>query len=174
VAILLALCLHLVLLGVALPSSEPGEPREHTIGCPVLRFPRPKLGPEEELQPVLEERELGEPMVGEGLPEPAFPSAQAPSIDPECAPPRVVLRIQPLYPALARVAKLEGEVRLLVEVDSHGQVRSMEVLSSSHKILEDAARQAVVRWVFEPARKRGQPVEGQRTVVVRFELREGS
>ncbi len=86
-------------------------------------------------------------------------------------PPEVVERIRPVYPEMARLAELEGTVVLKVGIDERGRVREALVLESVPG-LDEAALEAVRRWVFRPARQRDVPVPVWYYVPVRFSLRD--
>jgi protein TonB len=78
---------------------------------------------------------------------------------------------EPRYPLAARRRGLEGLVLLAVAVDAAGQVTGIEVKrSSGHHALDRAARRAVARWRFRPARLGEQPVAADIEVPVRFRL----
>jgi TonB family protein len=67
--------------------------------------------------------------------------------------------IPPLYPALARRLKLEGEVWLSVHVAADGRVLEARIArSSGHRVLDATAVESVEKWRFEPATLDGQPV----------------
>ncbi|WP_421707233.1 TonB family protein [Algihabitans sp.] len=77
----------------------------------------------------------------------------------------------PVYPEIARQRDQEGRVLLRVTVGSDGRAREVRVLrSSGHSRLDRAARQAVERWRFVPARQAGRPVEGLLDIPVTFRL----
>lgn len=79
----------------------------------------------------------------------------------------------PDYPQAARRRGYEGLVVLSVTVETDG--RAMEVTvkdSSGHEVLDRAALDAVRRWRFDPATRRGVPCVMTVDVPVRFELRE--
>lgn len=79
----------------------------------------------------------------------------------------------PRYPRLARRRGQEGRVLLRVAVRSDGRPRSIAVLrSSGHRLLDEAALEAVRRWQFVPAERDGRPIEGQVDVPVAFRLTE--
>ncbi len=76
---------------------------------------------------------------------------------------------KPVYPPLARERGLEGRVVLRAEVGADGSALSVTVAQSSgHAILDRAARDAVQRWRFTPARVDGVPVAGAIDVPVVF------
>lgn len=79
----------------------------------------------------------------------------------------------PIYPEIARQLGYEGLVELRVQILEYGRVGKIEVLcSSGHDILDSAAREAIRRWVFMPARKGRKFVESSVVVPVRFQLKE--
>ena len=82
---------------------------------------------------------------------------------------RVVERVPPVYPANARIARVQGAVQLSVTIAPDGRVQNAQILSGP-ALLTQAAVEAVSQWVFEPMRVNGQPVAVQTTVVVNFVL----
>ncbi len=91
----------------------------------------------------------------------------------EAASPRAHDNAKPVYPELARRRGQEGTVLLAVSVDAAGRPLSVAVAQSSgHQLLDDAARRAVEKWAFNPARQGGVAVPGQVRVPVDFRLTE--
>jgi protein TonB len=67
-------------------------------------------------------------------------------------PPRAVFSPAPLYPPALLAARVEGLVKLRVEVDAQGKVTSTRVVvSSGRPEFDSAAQTAVLRWRFTPA-----------------------
>ena len=85
-------------------------------------------------------------------------------------PPKLVLRIRPVYPELAKQAELEGVVGLLIVVDEAGDVVSADVVQSVPG-LDRAAVDAILQWRYEPALQRDVPVRVRIFQSVRFRLR---
>ena len=81
-------------------------------------------------------------------------------------------KIDPEYPELARVARLEGNVILQAIIHTDGSVGQIEVLRSNRPNMgfEEAAIEAVQHWRYEPALQNGRPVEVYFTVIVEFTL----
>lgn len=78
----------------------------------------------------------------------------------------------PSYPPAARRLGQEGRVLLRVLVGADGAVLSADVEESSgHRLLDDAAVDAVREWTFEPAREGENAVESVVHVPFRFRLR---
>ncbi len=77
----------------------------------------------------------------------------------------------PKYPSRARRRGWEGRVLLVVRVRADGAAATVRVASSSgHGILDRAARDAVRRWRFNPARRAGISVAASLEVPVTFRL----
>lgn len=55
-----------------------------------------------------------------------------------------------LYPPLAQQALIVGDVELDVAIDPSGEVSRVKVISSSHRLLAEAAESAIKRWRFAP------------------------
>ncbi|MFQ6083956.1 MAG: type 4a pilus biogenesis protein PilO [Candidatus Aminicenantia bacterium] len=64
-------------------------------------------------------------------------------------PPKLIKRVEPVYPEIAKQAKVEGVVILEVTTDIHGRVRNVKLLRSI-PLLDQAAIDAVRQWVYEP------------------------
>jgi protein TonB len=78
---------------------------------------------------------------------------------------------RPNYPSLSRRLGEEGKVLLRVLVSPQGQALAVDLeRSSNFARLDDAARQAVARWRFVPARRGEQSIEAAVIVPVVFRL----
>jgi TonB family protein len=75
---------------------------------------------------------------------------------------RVVNKVVPQYPSLARSMNLQGVVRVDVLVASDGKVKYVEV-KGGHPVLADAAQNAVRQWKWAPAAR-----ETHESVELRF------
>ena len=72
---------------------------------------------------------------------------------------KVVQRVVPAYPELARSANIAGTVRLLAIVAPNGSVRSVQALGGN-PVLIKAAQDAVTNWKFAPATEESrEPIE---------------
>jgi TonB family protein len=63
---------------------------------------------------------------------------------------RIVSRVAPQYPSLARSMNIRGSVRAVALVAPNGTVKSVEV-KGGHPVLAEAAQTALRQWKFEPA-----------------------
>ena len=78
---------------------------------------------------------------------------------------------KPIYPPMSRRLGEEGKVVLRVRVSAQGLPLVVEVSKSSgFPRLDDAAREAVERWRFVPARQGNEPVEASVLVPLNFTL----
>jgi protein TonB len=80
--------------------------------------------------------------------------------------------VEPEYPELARVARVDGQVILQAIVRKDGSVGDVTVIRANRPNLgfEDNAIKAVSQWRYQPALQNGKPVEVYFTVVVDFSL----
>jgi TonB family protein len=81
--------------------------------------------------------------------------------------PRLVKSVDPVYPEIAKQAKVEGLVDLDIRTDTAGRVKKVRVLRSI-PLLDQAAVDAVRQWVFEPVLVDGQATDAVFTVGVGF------
>jgi protein TonB len=84
-------------------------------------------------------------------------------------PARVSNRVQPIYPTLARQARIQGVVLLEAIIGKTGSLEKLRVLSG-HPLLVQAALDAVNQWRYRPTVLDGEPVEVITTVEVHFTL----
>jgi TonB family protein len=63
---------------------------------------------------------------------------------------KVVSKVAPVYPDLARKLGLRGVVKLIVVILPDGRVKSTEVVGGN-PVLSQAAVEAVRKWRYEPA-----------------------
>jgi protein TonB len=84
-------------------------------------------------------------------------------------PPVKVRDVVPVYPEVARAARVEGVVIIEATIDASGRVSATRLLRSV-PLLDEAALAAVREWVFTPTRLNGEPTPVIMTVTVRFRL----
>lgn len=87
----------------------------------------------------------------------------------EIRPPRLIKKVDPVYPEEARQAGVEGIVILEVTTDVEGQVAAVRILRSV-PLLDQAAVDAVKQWIYEPVVIEGKPRPIVFTVTVSFKL----
>jgi TonB family protein len=79
----------------------------------------------------------------------------------------LIHRVEPVYPAEARRANLQGVIALDIIVGRDGSVASMRALNGPD-VLAQAAMDALRWWKFEPYRINGEPAVVETTVAVEF------
>jgi len=82
---------------------------------------------------------------------------------------RILNRVQPQYPPLARQTRISGTVRLHAIISKDGSIQQLEVISG-HPLLQQAALDAVRQWRYQPTLLNGEPVEVDTTIDVIFSL----
>ena len=81
----------------------------------------------------------------------------------------LIRQVRPVYPPLARQARIQGTVKLTAIIAKNGSIEKLEVLSG-HPLLIPSALQAVKQWRYKPTLLNGQPVEVVTQVDVNFTL----
>lgn len=81
----------------------------------------------------------------------------------------LINKVEPVYPPLARNARIQGQVVLTAIISRDGSIQDLRVLSG-HPLLIQAALDAVRRWRYKPYLLNGEPVEVETTVTVNFLL----
>lgn len=104
-------------------------------------------------------------------PAPPAPAATAATATPARFDAAYLNNPEPGYPAASRRLGEEGRVLLRVRVSAAGQPVAVDVEKSSRfERLDEAARQAVARWRFVPARRGDEAVESSVLVPIVFRL----
>lgn len=88
--------------------------------------------------------------------------------------PTLIRRVEPVYPPLAVRANVRGTVILEAIVDPEGRVADVKVLRSAHRVLDEAAINAVRQWQYAPLVLNGIPERFILTVVLSFNLTDAS
>jgi TonB family protein len=84
--------------------------------------------------------------------------------------PKLLNRVNPEYPVQAKVAGIQGTVKLHVILAKDGSVRQLDVVSGDPQLVESAIK-AVKQWKYEPTLLNGQAIEVDTVVDVVFQLR---
>jgi TonB family protein len=82
----------------------------------------------------------------------------------------LIKKVPPIYPELARQARIQGTVILEAIIDHDGNVVSLKLVSG-HPMLAPAAIEAVKQWKYRPYLFNGKPVSVDTQMQVNFELR---
>jgi protein TonB len=84
--------------------------------------------------------------------------------------PRKTVDVRPLYPEVARAARIEGTVVMEAVLDTTGRVTQLRVIQSA-PMLDQAAMDAVRQWRYTPSMYGGHPVSVLMTITIRFTLK---
>jgi protein TonB len=84
-------------------------------------------------------------------------------------PPRLLHRVEPVYPTLAKQTHMQGVVQIDAVIDTDGNVVEMRAVSGP-ALLIPAALNAVSQWKYEPTYLNDQPIAVQFIVTVTFQL----
>jgi len=82
---------------------------------------------------------------------------------------KIVRKVVPVYPPLARQARIQGTVHLIGIVAKDGTVQKLRV-ESGHPLLIPSAVDAVRQWIYRPTLLNGRPVEVIAPIDVIFTL----
>ncbi len=103
-------------------------------------------------------------------PPPPPPPAKAFHVGGDIKEPTKIRDVQPMYPAIAIAAKVEGTVIIEATIGRDGTIEATKVLRSI-PLLDHAALEAVRQWRFTPTRLNGVPIPVIMSVTVRFTLK---
>jgi protein TonB len=78
-------------------------------------------------------------------------------------------KVQPVYPPLAKQARIQGTVRFTAIIGKDGTIQNLQMVSG-HPLLVEAARAAVSQWQYKPTLLNGEPVEVVTQIDVNFTL----
>jgi protein TonB len=84
---------------------------------------------------------------------------------------KLIFQPKPEYPPLAKMARIQGVVRLEAIISKDGTIQDLKMVSG-HPLLVKAAVDAVQRWRYQPTLLNGEPVEVVTEVDVNFTLNE--
>jgi len=81
-------------------------------------------------------------------------------------------KVQPVYPQLAKQARVQGSVHFTAIIGKDGHVQDLQLIGG-HPLLVQAAQDAVKQWVYKPTLLNGEPVEVTTQIDVNFTLSDG-
>lgn len=77
----------------------------------------------------------------------------------DVVPPVPLRKVDPKYVATAVTERIEGKVRLSAVIRKDGHVDSVVLLRHLDPRLDQTAEEALSKWIFEPARRGGNPID---------------
>lgn len=82
---------------------------------------------------------------------------------------KLIDKVLPVYPALAKSARVQGVVEFSAVISKEGNIQNLQLVRG-HPLLVKAARDAVLQWKYRPTLLNGKPVEVLTDIVVNFTL----
>jgi protein TonB len=82
---------------------------------------------------------------------------------------KLLRKVIPVYPPLARSARISGVVRLIGTIAKDGTIQNLQLVSG-HPMLARAAMEAVQQWIYKPTLLNGSAVEVIAPIEVNFTL----
>ena len=83
--------------------------------------------------------------------------------------PKMIKKVAPEYPDLAKASRLGAVIIMEAQVDTHGTVKSVNILRG-HPLFDEAAAAAVKQWRYRPLLLNGEPTEFIVTVTLNFNI----
>jgi vitamin B12 transporter len=105
----------------------------------------------------------------QGVAQGAAPEPSESELAPSIRPPELIEGAEARYPEQARAERREAAVLLRVTVSADGNVAQVEVVEPAGYGFDEAARDAALRFRFEPARRDGQPIAAR--ILFRVEIK---
>jgi protein TonB len=84
--------------------------------------------------------------------------------------PELLVSSAPIYPAMARQARVEGQVTIEAVIDTNGKLTNMTVVSGP-PLLHQAAIDSLRTWKYQPGYLNEKPVPTKTSITVNFRLR---
>lgn len=81
----------------------------------------------------------------------------------------LIRKIDPIYPALAKSARVSGTVEFTAVVSAEGHIQNLQLVRG-HPLLVNAAREAILQYIYRPTMLNGNPVPVVTSISVNFEL----
>lgn len=82
--------------------------------------------------------------------------------------PKLLTRIQPIYPRQARDSRQGGFTVLRFDILPNGRISPIDIIASSGSSFTDASTDAARRWEFIPMKRNGSPAESESTITIIF------
>ena len=115
---------------------------------------------------------LGSIIAGAAAPPPPPPKPTTPKrirVGGQVESARLIFQPKPEYPPLAKMARIQGTVRLEAIISKDGTIQDLKMISG-HPLLVKSAIEAVSRWRYQPTLLNGEPVEVVTEIDVNFTL----
>jgi periplasmic protein TonB len=111
-------------------------------------------------------------IVGGAMPLAAPPPAKFVRVGGNIVTPKILKKVAPEYPELARASRLGAIIIVEAQVDTRGLVQSVSVLRG-HPLFDEPAAAAVKQWRYRPLLLNGQPTPFIVTITLTFAIQTG-
>jgi TonB family protein len=81
----------------------------------------------------------------------------------------LIRKVTPVYPPLAKQARIQGTVRFTALIGADGNVANLQLVDG-HPLLVESAREAVAQWQYKPTLLNGNPAEVITQIDVNYTL----
>jgi protein TonB len=81
----------------------------------------------------------------------------------------LIRKVTPVYPPLAKSARVQGTVEFTAIIGKDGTIRELKLIRG-HPLLVNAAKEAVQQWRYRPTMLNGEAVDVITDIVVNFTL----
>lgn len=78
-------------------------------------------------------------------------------------------RVEPVYPLIAKVKRIQGDVFLQAKIDKDGRIADLQALCGPPELVPTSL-DAVKKWRYSPFVVNGVPVEAETTIKVQFRM----
>lgn len=102
-------------------------------------------------------------------PPPAVPAIERIFVGGDVQAAKLLAQVKPVYPSIAKMARVQGTVRLEALINRDGVIENVRVISGPPLLIQ-AALDAVTQWRYQPTLLNGVPVEVSTMVEVNFSL----
>lgn len=79
-------------------------------------------------------------------------------------------KVDPKYPPALITARVQGDVILYAIIRRDGSVDSIQLVKGLEPRLDQNAMEALARWKFRPAERKGEPIELEAIVRIPFRV----
>jgi TonB family protein len=99
----------------------------------------------------------------------ALPPPEVITLDEEATKPQLLQHAPPVYPPIAKAARVSGDVVLELQVQTDGRVSRANVISGP-AMLQQSALDGIRKWTYRPFIQNGEPVEVNTVATVKFRI----
>ncbi|MEN9849093.1 MAG: hypothetical protein RL368_1833 [Pseudomonadota bacterium] len=91
------------------------------------------------------------------------------------ASPKPIVRVEPIYPRMAKAQGITGSVVVEFTITTTGEVENIQIIKADPEdIFEEAVEQALAQWQFSPQLEQGVAVARRARQTIRFNLNNGN